>query len=264
MFYKKDLINDLKKMGLKGNETILIHSSMKKIGEVYNGADTVLDALIDFFKDGLLLLPTHTWKFINEENNIFDYENTPSCVGILTNLFLKRKGVIRSLHPTHSIAGIGKDAETFLQGEEYNTSPCSPDGVYDRLRQRNAKILLIGVGNERNTFIHSIEEVLNVPNRLSSKPMHLKTKLRNNNYLDVYMRKHYNAKQPHISEDFIKLDEALKHFNIMQKVTFGNATSYLLDANETFNLTRYILSKDLESLVEKNYIAKENWINYRN
>ena len=33
--------------------------SMKSIGEVEGRADTVLDALIEYFKDGLLLLPTH-------------------------------------------------------------------------------------------------------------------------------------------------------------------------------------------------------------
>ena len=27
--------------------------------------------------------------------------------------------------------------------------------------------MLVGVGHERNTYIHSVEEVLNVPNRLA-------------------------------------------------------------------------------------------------
>ena len=39
-------------------EAILIHSSMKAIGETQKGADTVLDALMEFFEKGLLLLPT--------------------------------------------------------------------------------------------------------------------------------------------------------------------------------------------------------------
>ena len=57
---KSSIINDLKSMGLTGSETILIHSSMKAVGNVEGGADTVLDALMEFFADGLLLLPTHT------------------------------------------------------------------------------------------------------------------------------------------------------------------------------------------------------------
>ena len=34
MYTKNDLKNQLKNMGLTGNETILIHSSMKSIGDV--------------------------------------------------------------------------------------------------------------------------------------------------------------------------------------------------------------------------------------
>lgn len=100
MHTKESLKKQLAAMGLTGEETILIHSSMKAIGETQKGAETVLDALMEFFEKGLLLLPTHTWKTINAENPVFDVDNEPACVGILPNLFLKRPGVIRSLHPT--------------------------------------------------------------------------------------------------------------------------------------------------------------------
>ena len=43
MYTKEQLKKQLENMGLTGNETILIHSSMKSIGEVAGGADTVLD-----------------------------------------------------------------------------------------------------------------------------------------------------------------------------------------------------------------------------
>ena len=42
-YTKLDLLQDLADMGLTGQETILIHSSMKSIGPVDGGADTVLD-----------------------------------------------------------------------------------------------------------------------------------------------------------------------------------------------------------------------------
>ena len=56
-YTKQTLQQDLAAMGLTGTETILIHSSMKSIGAVEGGADTVLDALMEFFAEGLLLLP---------------------------------------------------------------------------------------------------------------------------------------------------------------------------------------------------------------
>lgn len=132
-YTKADLKHDLAAMGLTGNETILIHSSMKSIGPVEGGADTVLDAWMEFFAEGLLLLPTHTWRFINEENRVFDVRRSPCCVGILPELFRQRPGVVRSLHPTHSMAAYGKGAAAYLEGELDANTPCTPGGCYDRL-----------------------------------------------------------------------------------------------------------------------------------
>lgn len=57
---KASLIKDIKEAGIIKNKTLLIHSSMKSIGEVEGGADTVLDAFITYMKEGLLLFPTHS------------------------------------------------------------------------------------------------------------------------------------------------------------------------------------------------------------
>jgi len=42
LYSKYNLKKQLFEMGLSGNETILIHSSMKSIGNVEGGANTVL------------------------------------------------------------------------------------------------------------------------------------------------------------------------------------------------------------------------------
>lgn len=277
-YNKQQLKDQLESMGLKGDETILIHSSMKAIGAVDGGADTVLDAWMEYFKDGLLLLPTHTWKTVNADNPVYNPYTTPSCVGLLTNMFMKRDGVIRSLHPTHSMSGYGKNAAEYLAGEEYNNTPCTPGGCYDRLKEVGGKVLLVGVGHERNTYIHSVEEVLNVPNRLSDMPMELVIELQeesNNSgklppynrdegwkkHTDnklcrkVYVRKHYNAQQPHISEDFVKLNQIFLDSGVVKKVKFGDADSLLCDAKGMFNVVRHVIAPDPECIVTKDTLS---------
>ncbi|MBN2534211.1 MAG: AAC(3) family N-acetyltransferase [Spirochaetales bacterium] len=81
---------------------------MKATGKVEHGAETVLDAFIEYMADGLLVFPTHTWVQINSGYNIFNPLTEPYVV-ILTNLFRKRPGVLRSWHPTHSVAAPGRD-----------------------------------------------------------------------------------------------------------------------------------------------------------
>lgn len=259
MYIKEQLKEQLCTMGLTGKETILIHSSMKAIGNVDGGADTVLDALTEYFEDGLLLLPTHTWKTINDDNPLFDYRTTPSCVGLLTNMFMKRDGVVRSLHPTHSMAGIGKNAREYLAGEEYNNTPCTPGGCYDRLKECGGKILLIGVGHERNTYIHSVEEVLNVPHRLSDEPMNLKTVMPDGRIRNIFMRKHYNAQQPHISEDFVKLNQAFEECGAAVNASFGEAECILCDAKRIFEVVRHVTAPKPECIVTDSYIDRERW-----
>ena len=259
MYTKQQLKEQLTDMGLTGTETILIHSSMKAIGQVEGGADTVLDAWIEYFAQGLLLLPTHTWKNVNTDAPVFNPKSTPSCVGLLTNMFLKRPGVIRSLHPTHSMAGIGIGAEDYLKGEENNNTPCTPGGCYDRLKECGGKILLVGVGHERNTYIHSVEEVLNVPHRLSDKPMHLKIVMPDGSMRDSYMRKHFNAGQPHISEDFVKLNQALLDCRAVKEVAFGDAKCLLCDAAKVFSVVRHIIAPDPECIVTSSGIERERW-----
>lgn len=261
-YTKKNLMRQLSDMGLSGEETILIHSSMKAIGQVEGGAETVLDVWMDFFDRGLLLLPTHTWKTVNEDRPVFDMAREEACVGILPNLFRRREGVVRSVHPTHSVAGYGRNAGEYLAGEEMCTTPCAPGGCYDRLRYVGGKILLVGVGHERNTYIHSVEEVLNVPNRLAAKPMKLQILMEDGTEKTVYMRKHYNPEHPHISENFVKLTQAFLDCGAAENVRFGSADCVLCDAGKIFEVTRHVLAPDPECLLTGGEIPGERWTDF--
>lgn len=260
LYTKEDLKKQLAEAGLLPTDTVLVHSSMKAIGAVEGGADTVLDAWMEYFSEGLLLLPTHTWRQMSAEYNVFDPEKEESCVGLLTNLFRKRDGVVRSLHPTHSMAAYGRTAAEYIRGEENCNTPCTPGGCYDRLRTVGGKILLVGVGHERNTFIHSVEEVLNVPNRLTDKPVLFYVVMPDGQRKKVYMRRHYNAMQPHISEDFVKLEQAFYDRGAAKRVLFGEASCILCDAKKVFEVTRDVLAPDPECLVTSPVILPERWL----
>ena len=65
-YTKADLKHDLAAMGLTGNETILIHSSMKSIGPVEGRPDPVMDAWLVFLAARLTLLHTHPCRLLTE------------------------------------------------------------------------------------------------------------------------------------------------------------------------------------------------------
>ena len=54
MYSKECLKEQLRQMGILPTDTVLIHTSMRAIGQVEGGPDGVLDALCEYLTDGLL------------------------------------------------------------------------------------------------------------------------------------------------------------------------------------------------------------------
>lgn len=226
MYTKSTLMNQLEAMGIDKKGTVHMHSSMKSIGDVEGGADTVLDALSEYMQDGLLVLPTHTWSYVNKDNPKYHVESSPSCVGILPELFRKRGGVVRSLHPTHSVAALGQDAASFVSGDERCDTPCHRDSAWGRLLDRKATILLVGVDLRRNTFIHGIEEWVDIPGRLTDSHEQLVTVLSDGTEIPVPSRRHCGLSW---SEHFWKVEEVLEKGGAMYKANLGDAVVLVCD-----------------------------------
>lgn len=220
-------------MPIDSEGTIIVHSSMKSIGEVEGRAETVLDAFSEFMKDGLLVFPTHTWDSVGEKNPKFYVEETPSHIGILTELFRQRTNVVRSWHPTHSVAALGAGAEEFTAGDENYDTPAARGSAYGKLLDRQAKILLVGVDLRQNTFIHGIEEWLDIPDRMSDTHQDLVTVLGDGTEIPVPSRRHI----PGISLNYWKVEEVLAEKGAIEYAQLGDVRVLVCD---TVSLTKYI------------------------
>lgn len=243
MYTKKDLLNHLQELKIDKKGTLLVHSSMKSIGEVEGRADTVLDAFSEYMKDGLLVFPTHTWSYINKDNPKYYVEESPSCVGILPDLFRKRPGVVRSLHPTHSVAALGKDAKEFVAGDEKWDTPCARESAWGKLLDRKAQIMLLGVDLRKNTFIHGVEEWIDIPGRLTDSHEQLYTVLADGTEISVPSRRHCGKIW---SEHFWKVDNLFQRNGIMRIGSFGDAEVRICDTPSMTTLLLDMLKADPE------------------
>lgn len=226
-YTKENLVEQLTDMNIDSKGTLLVHSSMKSLGEVEGGADTVLDAFSEYMKEGLLVLPTHTWRDINHNNPRFYVEDTPVCVGILPELFRKRPGVIRSWHPTHSVGALGRDAEDFTAGDEKFDTPCARGSVWGKMLDRKATIMLLGCDLTSNTFIHGIEEWIDIPGRLTDEHQDLYTVLPDGTEIHVPSRRH-NGRPP-CWEYFWKVEGVLEKRGALYKSRLGDADVLVCD-----------------------------------
>ncbi|MCL2003528.1 MAG: AAC(3) family N-acetyltransferase [Oscillospiraceae bacterium] len=246
MHTKQDLINALEALGVNPGGTLMVHLSYKAIGAVDGRGDTVLDALAEFMRQGLLVLPSHTWSNVGADNPVMDVLYTPTCVGKLTELFRRRPGVIRSFHPTHSVAALGADAEAFVSGEEHIQTPCGEGGVYYKLWERDAQILLLGVNFTRNTYIHGVEDWDGAEGTLSRERTDLYVIMPEGKRLYTPQYRHC---APLGSETFSKLEPDALRQGVMAIGRFGSASARLMRAKPLREMTAALLKEDSRYLL---------------
>ena len=215
--YREDLFTAFQTGGLARGDSVIAHGSLRSLGHVERGADTVLDALLEAIgPSGNLMLPTYNYSCPLPEP-YFDAVRTPARTGIIPELGRKRSGAIRSLHPTHSVAVIGPDADSLtrnhLAGRAFGVG--SP---IDRLAQRGGKVLLVGVGHVSNIMIHVAEEHAGVPKpRWSDEPRSAKVRLP-----DGAIVAHVLDTSPSCSAGFGAAEHALRRHGAIRDVRLGN------------------------------------------
>lgn len=231
MFTRNDIYAQLRALGVRPSDAILMHTSMKAIGDVEGGAEGFLSFMIDYFaEDGLLLIPTHTWKNLEDLSRpTLDMNSDRTCIGLLPSLAAAHPAASRSLHPTHSMAAFGKRAEDYIAGEIMIDTSTSPRGCYGRLYEAGGKILLCGVGHNRNTYLHSCEERLGVPNRLSREPKPATIRLRSGDVVNRPIYCHEARGCPDVSAHYPKYEPAFRAANAVRDGFIGGAAAQLCD-----------------------------------
>ena len=138
---------------------LVVHSSLSSLGHVEGGADAVIDALLDVIGEtGTLAMPTFTFP----PKPVFDPRTTRSTTGLITETFRRREGVLRSIHPTHSVAAFGPLADHLIDGHRGATA-LGENSPLHRLALSGGFVLLLGVAHTSNAMVHVGEAVARVP-----------------------------------------------------------------------------------------------------
>ena len=244
MLTRNDVFQLLESFSIRHDDVVTMHSSLREVGPIEGGADGLIDALKDYLCDGLLLIPTHTWANVNAANPHFDVRSTVPCIGTLSKVAAFRKDGVRSLHPTHSMAAFGKNARAYIQGEEKSCTPGPVGGALSRLYELGGKVLLVGVGHERNTYLHTVDERVDCPNRLAEKGFAVDiTDWDGNTYHTEDFHPHYTAGiNVGLSEYYRNYKRALDVTGAVQYGWMGNALTYCCDCRKMTDTVLRILA----------------------
>lgn len=227
---KSQIINRLEGFQHIKGKIVTVHTSLKAVGEIEGGGETLLNALIEFFAcdGGLLCVPTHTWN-----SNVYDRRKAESCIGVLPRLAAAHPDAVRTLHPTHSMAVFGDRqlAESFVENEAFADTPVNPKGCYGKLLAQDGYVLLIGVGQEKNTFIHCVEEMLDVSDRLTDYMVE-KTIIHKDGREEKRKLHWFDSKISDVSVYFPKFEAPFRFFGCIEDGCIGNAKVQLCSSRK--------------------------------
>ncbi|MCF6174516.1 MAG: AAC(3) family N-acetyltransferase [Victivallaceae bacterium] len=208
----KSAIKDgLKKLGLKTGDVVLLHSSLPSLGQVDGGGEAVVDAFLEVIgKDGTLVAPVF------------------GKLGILTAVIKNHPEAEVSDCPFGTVAAIGRQAKEFCQNHWQADTVHGENTPYLKIADAGGYICLLGVDQDRNTTMHSVEALLQLPYLQESGERTFST----SEGEQCKRWKHYPG--PH--RDFINLDSLLLEAEIMKMGRIGNAQVRLIDSRAMLDL----------------------------
>ena len=246
MYDKKKIFEDLRALGAPRDKIVIMHSAYSLVGDFEGGAKAFLDTLIEYFtaEGGLFCIPTHSWGLMEETDLVLDMTEKYTNLGLLPRLALEDGRGIRSENPTHSIVVFGdrERAEDLIECEKYVKTPTSPDGFYGAFLSEGGYILLLGVTHTSNTFLHAVDEILEIPGRFSTKPIHTKVKRADGEIVEreIYM---YREDCGDISCLFDKFSLAFDYKGAAKRGKVGDAPAILCNSQAMTDVVELIYSR---------------------
>ncbi|MCP3923256.1 MAG: aminoglycoside 3-N-acetyltransferase [Desulfobacterales bacterium] len=257
---KNQLVNELIELGLSEGQTVMLHASVKRIGNIEGGPQTIIEALLEVLTSSGTLMMLVGWEdnpynisgasFQDNIDNLpekkrrafynstsFDPEYSRSdrkVMGILPEYLRTYPGSIRSRHPL-GYAAVGKMAQSVLNDQQWQYREGSGSPL-EKLCEVGGKVLLLGSPTGNVTLLHFAENLADIPNK---KIVHYKMPIIQNGnrvWKDFEEYDFINGIVPW-SEDYFKniVDEYIEKGNGVQGKV-GMAECHLFNAK---NLNKF-------------------------
>lgn len=175
-----DLTEGWRAAGLETGMDVIVHASLSSLGPVEGGAATVVDSLRGVLgAAGTLVVPTFTWQVADPDPDhvgvpdgrvrerrdavpTFTTDLATTSMGAVPDAVRALSGSVRSAHPQASVSAIGARAAEIV-GRQTLSFALGRTSPFGRLHDLGGHILLIGVGHDRNTFLHYAEALTPAP-----------------------------------------------------------------------------------------------------
>ena len=224
----------------------MFHSSLRSIGTVEGGADTVIDALLAALgPDGTLVAPTFTGQF-RDPGFVYDPAETPGTTGSIPNRLFRRPEARRTVHIVQTVAAIGPLRDTIIDAGGHDGWDAQPSmrAIFDL----DGWFLLLGVPYQNLTAGHFMEQEIGshrgprVAEGLQRLPDGRVVPLRS----ETWGPDPSFPGMPERSYDFNRLGEGLEGRGLVRRGAVGNAIARLFRARDLERTVREMFAADPE------------------
>lgn len=232
-YTKEDILRQLAEMNAPLGGIVLMHSSLRSVGTVEGGAKTLLDAMIEYFtgNGGLFCVPAHTWHNLDKEITL-NVKDPDNCLGAFSTVAIEDGRGVRSKNPTHSMVVFGDRARAleFIKDDLNVETPTDPRSCYGKIINEGGHILLVGVAHNKNTILHTVDEMLSLPNRMDNEFVPVSVLTETGEKCDRKIRLFFTDYTDDISYRFPKYETAFRYHGCIVDGFVGNAPTQLCDA----------------------------------
>jgi aminoglycoside 3-N-acetyltransferase len=182
MYSRDELADGFRRLGVTAGDTVMVHASVRAVGEVAGGPDQIHLALKDALTaDGTLMMYAACPDYYDEvgRGNLtaeqerelleklppFDPLTARSARdnGTLVEFLRTYPGSVVNPHPARFVVW-GRHAAFLISKQPWDYA-FGKDSALDRFQQLDGKILLLGCDHDTTTFLHYAEHIANIPNK---------------------------------------------------------------------------------------------------
>lgn len=182
MFSRKQLVEDFDKLGIRAGDIIMVHASVRSVGEVAGGPDQIHLALKDALgTSGTLMMYASCPRYYDDvgrgtlapEQEREILEKLPSFDpftarsardnGALVEFLRTHPGTLVNNHVARFVVW-GKHAGYLVSDPPWNYT-YGLNSPLDRFLKLDGKILLLGCDHDTVTFLHYAEHVADLPGK---------------------------------------------------------------------------------------------------
>ncbi|AEQ50689.1 aminoglycoside 3-N-acetyltransferase [Pelagibacterium halotolerans] len=176
-----DLVADLSEIGIRPGHIVMVHAAMSTVGNLINGPDTLIDALLKAVGSRGSIMAYTDWDARYEDlldeagrvptawrDRIAGFDPARSRAvrdhGIFPEFLRTTPGALRSANPGASMTAMGARADWLVADHrpDYGYGPASP---LARLVEAEGKVLMVGAPRDTMTLIHHAEHLADIPNK---------------------------------------------------------------------------------------------------